>query len=207
MFYVHGLNGVQFQGPLEHLHRVEGLSRARAVRPISRHDEDIGLSATVAEHQEKAIQAYRQMIAPDLERGPLYHASQIMSRPVIFVTQGSSVAAAWQILRDHRIHQAPVLDENEELVGIVSERDLLTAIDIEDGEVIGARQRAVRDVMTTPVVSAAPITDIRRIAAVMLEKGVDGVPVVTEAGHVSGFISRSDILSAIIRDPPLSLWR
>ncbi len=34
--------------------------------------------------------------------------------------------------------------------------------------------------MTTPVVSTAPITDIRRIAAVMLDHGVDGVPITNE---------------------------
>ena len=60
---------------------------------------------------------------------------------------------------------------------------------------------------TTPVVSADPITDIRRIAWVMLEHQVDGVPIVNEMQVLVGFVSRSDILRAIITDPPLSLWR
>ena len=61
--------------------------------------------------------------------------------------------------------------------------------------------------MTTPVVAAAPVTDIRRIAAVMLEHEVDGVPVIAEAGRIMGFVSRGDILRAVVNDPPLSLWR
>ena len=61
--------------------------------------------------------------------------------------------------------------------------------------------------MSTPVVAAAPITDIRRIASVMLDKGVDGVPVISETGRIMGFVSRSDILRAVVTDPPLSLWR
>jgi acetoin utilization protein AcuB len=56
-------------------------------------------------------------------------------------------------------------------------------------------------------VAAAPVTDIRRIAAVMLDKGVDGVPVVSEAGRIMGIVSRGDILRAVVTDPPLSLWR
>ena len=54
--------------------------------------------------------------------------------------------------------------------------------------------RKVSDVMTTPVVSADPVTDIRRIAWVMLEHQVDGVPIVNETQVLVGFVSRSDIL-------------
>jgi len=41
----------------------------------------------------------------------------------------------------------------------------------------------------------------------MLAGGVDGVPVVGEDGRLLGFVSRSDVLRAVINDPPLSLWR
>ena len=63
------------------------------------------------------------------------------------------------------------------------------------------------DAATTPVVAATPLTDIRRIARVMLERNVDGVPIVNDNGALLGFVSRSDILHAVIADPPLSMWR
>ncbi|MCE1171467.1 MAG: CBS domain-containing protein [Azovibrio sp.] len=61
--------------------------------------------------------------------------------------------------------------------------------------------------MSSPVVTADPVTDIRRVAQVMLEFDVDGVPVVDAQGLLVGFISRGDILRAVLMDPPLSLWR
>jgi CBS domain-containing protein len=61
--------------------------------------------------------------------------------------------------------------------------------------------------MTSPVVSAHPATDIRRIARVMLDYGVDGVPVVDADHALRGFISRSDMLRAVVAEPPVSLWR
>jgi arsenate reductase len=61
--------------------------------------------------------------------------------------------------------------------------------------------------MTTPLVTADLVTDIRRIAQVMLEHGVDGVPIANESDALVGFVSRSDVLRAVITDPPLSLWR
>jgi CBS domain-containing protein len=99
------------------------------------------------------------------------------------------------------------MDDDARLVGIVSERDLLTALNIEGGLIVESLGRLVRDVMTTPVVAAVPVTDIRRIAAVMIDKGVDGVPITNETGRLLGFVSRGDILRAVVTDPPLSLWR
>ena len=84
---------------------------------------------------------------------------------------------------------------------------LLTTFNIDDGQLRDVLFKRVSDVMSTPVVAAAPITDIRRIARVMLERNVDGVPIVNDGGALVGFVSRSDILNAVVRDPPLSMWR
>ena len=67
--------------------------------------------------------------------------------------------------------------------------------------------KRVRELMTTPVVAASPLTDIRRIVHVMLERNVEGVPIVNDVGSLIGFVSRSDILNAVVTDPPLSTWR
>jgi CBS domain-containing protein len=61
--------------------------------------------------------------------------------------------------------------------------------------------------MLSPVVSADPVTDIRRIARAMLEFALPGVPVMNETRALVGFVSRGDILRAVIADPPLSVWR
>ncbi len=63
------------------------------------------------------------------------------------------------------------------------------------------------DLERGPLYHAAQVTDIRRIATAMLERGVAGVPIVSAAGRLVGFVSRSDILRAVVTDPPLSLWR
>ena len=41
----------------------------------------------------------------------------------------------------------------------------------------------------------------------LLERDVDGVPIVNERQRLVGFISRGDVLRAVVADPPLSLWR
>jgi acetoin utilization protein AcuB len=214
MFSIYGITGQVFNGTLEEMNRVRSLARARSARAIAQDGEEWGLEAitgsiagSTSRPREDAVRAYRAMLPPDLERGPLYHADQLMQRHVISVLVTDDVAHAWHVLSEENIHQAPVLNRNAQLVGIVSERDLLTAINIESGKVVESWSRKVGDVMTTPVVCAEPVTDIRRIASVMLENGVDGVPITNKTGRLIGFVSRSDILRAVMIDPPLSLWR
>jgi CBS domain-containing protein len=64
----------------------------------------------------------------------------------------------------------------------------------------------VAEVMASPVICADPVTDIRRIARVLLESGLSALPVVDDAGKLAGIVSRGDILRAALADPPLSLW-
>lgn len=207
MFSIYGVTGQIFSGTLEAMDRVSRLARTRSVRPIARDGDKIGVEAVVSHPTQDAVHAYRAMWPEELGRGPLVHVAQAMSRPAITVQADATAADAWRSLRDGRIHQAPFLDATNNLVGMVSGRNLLMVIDIDGSEFIETLRRRVRDVMTTPVVAADPVTDIRRVAAVMLDNGVDGVPVVGANGSLQAFVSRSDVLRAVINDPRLNLWR
>ena len=215
MFSIYGISGPIFQGTLENLSRLPPVVRRgpiNAARRLSNQDA-IGsageklVGQTSSGTGAQAIDAYQSMLPKELERGPLYHANQIMQPQVITVSADDDVAHAWRTLVGNQIHQAPVLDAGYRLVGIVSERNLLTALNVDGDGVRDVLFKKVRDVMTTPVVAATLSTDIRRIAHVMLARDVDGVPIINETGSLVGFISRSDILRAVVTDPPLSVWR
>ena len=211
MFSLYGISGPVFQGTLENLSRQQPVRRRGLVQAARRIDDQVeteeALPAAQNTPARHALEAYQAMLPQDLERGPLYHANQIMQPEVITVNAEEDVEHAWRTLVGHQIHQAPVLDANRHLVGIVSERNLLTTLNVDNGQIRDVLRKRVGDVMTTPVVAANPLTDIRRIARVMLEHNVDGVPIVNENGDLLGFVSRSDILNAVVTDPPLSMWR
>lgn len=207
MFSIYGMTGQVFSGTLEAMNRVYSLARARDARGVAQEGDEIGVEATPTPLQQDAVRAYRRMLPEDLERGPLIHAAQIMTHPVTVLHQDSAVAEAWRLLQRRGIHQAPVLDDTQRLIGMVNERDLLTVIDIDGDRVLENLQRRVSDVMATPVVAAAPVTDIRRIAAAMLEGGLSAVPIVNESQCIVGIVSRTDVLRAVMTDPPVSLWR
>ena len=213
MFAIYGVSGPVFQGTLEGLNRMPPVGRPTPLTPAQRISDNVEIESATAGGAganrlgAQAMEAYKSMLPEDLDRGPLYHADQIMTPNVIAVRARDEVAHAWRTLTSHMIHQTPVLDDSGQLVGLVSERNLLTAFNVDGGEIRDVRLKRVGDVMTTPVVAASPVTDIRRIARVMLDRDVDGVPIVSEAGVLLGFVSRSDILRAVVTDPPLSIWR
>jgi len=214
MFAIYGISGPIFQGPLENLSRFPPVVRRGPVTAARRVGDqvDVGVTPDQASQMasslgQQAIDQYRSMLPLELERGPLYHANQIMQPRVITVNADDEVTRAWQILVEHQIHQAPVVNAGFQLIGIVNDRNLLTTLNVEEGKVRDVLAKRVQDVMTTPVVAANPATDIRRIARVMLDRDVGGVPIVNDTGRLVGFVSQSDILRAVVTDPPLSIWR
>lgn len=203
MFGIYGIEGPLFYGRLEDLPAVRPVARSRAVSPIAGDQPTEGAAAA----NRASLASYQEMLRVERERAPLTAAGEIMQNQIIVVRADDGVVLAWRTLTGHRIHQAPVVNARGDLVGIVGERDLLTALNLENGTVRDPLARRVADVMTSPVVAASPETDIRRIARVMLEQDVDGVPIVDEGAGMIGFISRGDVLRAVVNEPPLSLWR
>jgi acetoin utilization protein AcuB len=213
MFSVYGVTGQTFRGTLERLIAVPGLSAARRSRGINQEGEELGPELRLtsrdnneAEQHQQAADTYRQMLRVSTERAPILHAYQLMSRDVMTLRPDARVEEAWRQPAARGLGQAPMLDKTPQLVGLVSVQDLLTVINVEDGKVRDILSRTVADVMTTPVVSADPITDIRRLARVLLDYQLSGLPVVSEQAELVGILTRSDILRALVNDRPLSLW-
>ena len=216
MFSVYGITGQVYSGAFEGISRVNQVRKTRNSRTVQEDGFELGAdiipsqfpvkNAPSTAAEQRAINAYRSTLPIEFERGPLFHARQIMQTKVISVNANDAVSDAWEIMRENGIHQAPVFDNAAKLIGIVSERDLLTSLNLTQNALSHVLDRRVSDVMRSPVVASTPLTDIRRIARVMLDFEVDGVPILDESERLVGFISRSDMLRVMMKDPPLSLW-
>jgi CBS-domain-containing membrane protein len=223
MFSVYGKAGRLFRGSLEELRKVgatSAIARSRRVGPAGLDFLDAAQSAADHPHTQappldvahrSAVQAYANTTRPETHRHPLSLVDDILSRNVITLADTATVGDAWALLAQHGIGQAPVVSDDNVLVGLITRADL-THPDRLPGPQLHAlvwhalMAQSVVELMFTPVPSAAPGTDIRRVARVLLDTGLPGLPVVDEAGRVTGFVSRSDILRAVVADPPLDLW-
>jgi CBS domain-containing protein len=214
MFSIYGVSGRVFNGTLEQLRQVVPVrapERAGALQPSGRDPRATGFgepdfAETTSGHQRSAIAAYTQTQRGPYERHTVRHVDELMTRRVITVQQDMPVAQAWQLIAQRRIGQLPVLDGMGMLVGMLLRADLLRPELLGVGETLALAERLVGDVMWSPVPGVSPDTDIRRVAQVLLDTQLPGLPVADDQGQVVGFISRSDILRAVVADPPLDLW-
>ena len=222
MFSLYGVDGRVFRGSLEQLRQispVSRVSRTQAIEPIGidGFDESVRRATTGLPHppvdvaHRVALESYTQTQKPDTQRQPLTRVESLMTTQVIALPHIATVLQAWQLLAQHGVGQAPVVSLNGALVGLVSRADLmkLDALPLPDRDPAAWRAlmtQSVTTVMWSPVPSVSPQTDIRRVANVLLDTGLPGLPVVDDDGAMVGFISRSDILRAITKDPPLDLW-
>ncbi|WP_088287527.1 HPP family protein [Ideonella sp. A 288] len=214
MFHVHGIQGWVFSGTLEQLRQqqlVTGPARVRRTAPMGADaSPSTALPSGGSGHAlgVEAVQAYGQAAATHVRR-PLTCAADVMSSPAFTVPAEASLRAAWQMLARQGISQAPVVDAEGRLVGMVGRAELMPAASLEPPGAASESARLsqpVTAVMWSPVPSTAPDTDLRRVAALLLHTGLPGVPVSGDGGEVLGFVSRTDLLRALAADPPLDVW-
>lgn len=138
--------------------------------------------------------------------------SELMSHPVVTLTTDDSIGTAWDLISDRGFRHVPVVGaegtpEAGRLVGMVSDRDLLRVAGTPDHQPQGdVRGRALRTLMSTPVLAAAPDTPVREAARVMFEAMAGSLPVVSENGQLEGILTSSDILRSLVAQAPLEVW-
>jgi CBS domain-containing protein len=221
MFSIYGETGRVFKGAMEdlwHIDAVRRASRARGIGVPGTRAQARVVTAAPPQQQGSVDHAHQQSIAAyvnagqsEVPRHPLTRVREVMSTDVISVRADASVQVAWQMLAERGIGQAPVVDGKNVLVGLLTRADLLSPERLPHADANALAWRAllmqpVSSLMWTPVPAVAAETDIRRVARVLLETHLPGLPVTDEDGQVTGFVSRTDILRAVVNTPPLDLW-
>lgn len=207
MFHLFTLQGKRIDAPLEHLHeniRVHHTQSNSRVRKFADGESNI-LNPWRGDSGSYGADIYKEASRMELEKSPVFHASEIMSSPVFTISPELSVKDAWMKFDEKKVHHMPVLSNESKIIGIVSDKDLLKKLIISDDKIETARDFLVKDIMSTDVIATTPVTDIRRIAKVMLDHHIDAMPIITD-DTIIGIITRSDILYAIIHQPELKLW-
>ena len=116
-------------------------------------------------------------------------AMDIMTTKVVTIRQTASVRDAIRTLDELDVRHLPVLDEHKELVGMLSDRDLLRLRRSAEG-----LQRPVSEVMSADVLAVTPTTEVTEIIDIMSENRIGAVPVVDNDSQLAGLVSYVDVL-------------
>jgi len=141
-----------------------------------------------------------------------------MTRDPVVVRTETPLNEAIQILAERRISGLPVVDNAGQLVGIISETDLMwretgvtpppyimfldSVIYLQnpakhERELHKALGQTVGEVMSSEPISISPDKPLKEAAQIMHEKEVRRLPVVDDAGQVIGILTRGDIVQAM----------
>lgn len=133
---------------------------------------------------------------------------EVMTSPAVTVGPSASIGAVAELLVGKGFTSVPVTNDDGQLIGIVTEADLIRDRIPADPRIHGRMVRpthwrhpeTVADVMTTSVESLTPGADVADAARMMLDERIRCFPVV-DGGCVVGVITRRDVLRAgVIRD-------
>jgi len=138
-------------------------------------------------------------------------AGMVMTRDVARVQPGTSLRVALRTLREHGVKALPVVDGVGQVVGILTQTDLLEKAQWGPAHAssgLGWRLRSmtnsdrplrgkVRDVMTANVSTVAEAMPIALIMRLMLDSGHHHLPVATDAGLLAGMVTQSDLIGVL----------
>ena len=114
-------------------------------------------------------------------------AREIMTKEVVSTRPSCKVEEVTRVLYHHGISGLPVVDDQKQVIGMVTEADILARKPGQD---------TVQEIMSAPAQSVCEDTSLEEIAAVLTEKKIKRVPVVRE-GKLVGIVSRADLVRAL----------
>jgi CBS domain-containing protein len=115
-------------------------------------------------------------------------AKDIMSTEIITVTEDATMKHVIQLLVTRGITGLPVVSEDMEMLGIVTEKDVLKALYNQDVQV-----NSVADLMTGDIVFFDENDDLIKVFKGLVENNFRRVPILSQ-GKLVGIISRTDII-------------
>jgi len=143
---------------------------------------------------QNARQSYQQAQAQNEPQ--LGKVKDIMSSPVLTIPLNSNLSEAWKILQKYEIHHLAIIDQQDRLCGLLSEKSIPNYLMNDKAQTPANTPLDVFCGQT--VLSTGTETRVNELASALLENGLDGVPV-TENGQLVGLVTRSDILKVMLK--------
>lgn len=197
----------------EELHgRATRADVTRALDTVEEHLNETGTGRPQgAAHPDREHRAAREADRARRDRGWSRRVSDVMTTTVITVDRLTPYKEIARLLAEHRISGLPVLKMGREVVGVVTEADLLreqanTARRLRSSarrsrRLGGSRPPALTagELMTSPVIVIGPHATVPAAARLMTEHHVQRLPVTNENGKLVGIVSRRDLISVFLR--------
>jgi len=139
-------------------------------------------------------------------------AHDIMTRQVFSVKKNTPLKEVAELMAKEKISGIPVLEDDDKVAGMISEKDFLGSMGQGDrthfmafvaeclqGKGCAAmpiRLQKAEDIMTSPAITVAEDASVFEISNIFTQKNINRVPVIDSEGKMIGIVSRADIVRA-----------
>jgi acetoin utilization protein AcuB len=132
--------------------------------------------------------------------------NQSMTEKVITVKPEDEVLLAQKLIVENKIRHLPVVDGDNTLVGIITDRDIRSALpdtvlkllDCTPGDIDRIRSLKVKDVMHPDPITLSPADSIEDALLIIQQEKIGALPVVDPDHHLKGILSTRDLLRSFI---------
>lgn len=128
--------------------------------------------------------------------------SNYMSTRVISIPPTMGIREAFFKMKEHSIRHLPIVDENNTLVGIISDRELRRPNWVDEAQDIAHvyyldNSMLVNDVMITNVHVVHTYDTLNKAVSILLDNHIGAAPVLDKTGNLVGILSAIDLLRAL----------
>lgn len=140
-------------------------------------------------------------------------AKDIMTKEVISAKRDTPIQDVAEAMASHGISGVPILENDGEVTGIISEKDFLIRMGSETARscmdiianclknkgciAVPLRQKNAEEIMTSPAITVSEDTSVSEIMNIFTARNINRVPVLNQEKKLAGIVSRADVLRTL----------
>jgi len=121
-------------------------------------------------------------------------AKDIASRNIVIIKKDTKIKTICQLLIKNKISGVSVVDDKNKLIGYVSERDIINALQKNTDFL----KEKASDIMTKKVICVTPDMPLYNVAKIFTNKPFKNIPMVGKDKKVIGAIARKDVIDKLL---------
>ncbi len=208
MFAMYDDDGLNFRSTIDHLYNLHTVTSTSAIKNNTdgKNKQSFEDKLYQGKITEEAKDKYKQITNLDT-KVEIFHVEEIMSHRVMTINDSKTIIECYNLMEEYKLQQIPVIADSElHLKGMITKQDILRYL-VDDIEYAGKNiNRHIYDISTKKIITTDPISDIRRVAKVMIDFNINAIPVVNGDDILVGMVSRHDIVKAVSNIPHMQIW-
>lgn len=211
MFAIYNNGSVGFRSSADNLYQIKNTDAPLSV--ALKPDDDTMFQELINSKEKnkenrshtKEINTYKKMANIDIKEA-VYHVQDIMTTNCTYLEVNATIIDVYNVLKNKNINQVPILSNEQKIMGLINKKIILNLLIDDIDNARSVLNKKIENLYLPELITTDPITDIRRVAKVMVDFKLDAIPVVNDDDILVGIVSKTDVIKAVSTIPKLQLW-